>query len=206
MARATACRGRPQLSGPRPPRLALLAGVVAAQMLATGLTALASTGAVPGGTLHAVKRSSEQIHRVLIRDPQEHGLRQLSFAQTRLSEIGKLIASGAGNTPSQPDRPDTAARMLNAGKSELVARALSDMDEDIRQGAAIVTGYAVQHRADPALAALAGWASTEEYRQAGFWDRRGGTGWPCMTRQVLSSKPYRQVPLVPLRAVVSLDG
>jgi hypothetical protein len=140
------------------PRLAFLAGLAAALVLVTGLTLLASSRALPGDLLYAVKRSGEQVEYVLAHNPQERGLRKLSSARTRLAEVGQLIARDAGTSPGQPGgtgQPPGGS----AADAGLLARALADMDADTKAGAALVTGYAVQHRSDQALVELAGWTA-----------------------------------------------
>jgi hypothetical protein len=162
-------RGRhqqPQSQQPRSrsPRLAFLAGALAALVLVSGLTLLASTRALPGDTLYAIKRSSEQFELALMRDPAQRALRQLSFAQTRLAEVGQLV--GRRDIASlDPRRPDVAgpSQLTDTGAG-LVARALQDMDADTRQGASQLTSYAVQRQSDPTLATMAGWTA----------DQRGG--------------------------------
>src|SRR5262249_51214141 len=139
------------------PRLAFLAGLAAALVLVSGLTLLASNRALPGDTLYAVKRSGEQVELALVHNPQERGLRGLSFAQTRLTEVGQLIARGAGTSPGQHNGTGGARGTPAADDSGLLTRTLADMDADTRDGAVLVTGYAVQQRSDQALAELARW-------------------------------------------------
>jgi hypothetical protein len=145
------------------PRLAFLAGLAAALVLVTALTVLASYRALPGDTLYALKRHSEQVELALERNPQERGLKELSLAQTRLAEIGQLIARGTGTAPGQPGG--------SAADTGLLAQALADMDKYTREGAAQVTEYAVQHRSDQALAELARWTAAQQAAVAGMRSR-----------------------------------
>jgi hypothetical protein len=147
---------------PRSPRLAFLAGAVAAMVLVTGLTLLASGRALPGDTLYAFKRSSEHVELALVRDPHERGLRQLSFARTRLEEIGQLLARGAGVSLGRHTRTVAAGGVLAAGDADLVVRALDDMDRDTAQGAALITTDAVRKQSDRSLVALSGWTAAQQ--------------------------------------------
>ncbi len=157
--------------GARSPRLAFLAGALAALMLVTGLTLLASSRALPGDTLYAVKRSSEHLELALVHDPQERGLRQLSFAQTRLEEIGQLIARGGGVSLGAHTRTVASGHALTAGDVDLVRQALDDMDRDTVQGASLVTTYAVSRRSDQSLATLATWAVAQRSTLTGMQGR-----------------------------------
>src|SRR5262249_4246908 len=133
---------------PRPARLAFATGALAALGLVAALPLLASSQALPGGTLDAVKRRREQLVLALWRDPQERGMRQLSFARTRLEEISQLVAQGGGVSIGAGTRTLASGGTLAAGDADLVSRTLSDMDTDTREGAALVTSYAVQHDSD----------------------------------------------------------
>jgi hypothetical protein len=147
---------------PRSPRLAFLAGALAALVLITGLTLLASSRALPGDTLYAVKRSSEHLELALVHDPHERGLRQLSFARTRLEEIGQLLSRGGGVSLGPHTRTVAAGGVLAAGDADPVVRALDDMDCDTAQGAALLTTYAVSKQSDRALVNLSGWTAAQQ--------------------------------------------
>jgi hypothetical protein len=141
----------------RNPRLAFLAGAMAALVTVTGLTLLASHKALPGDTLYSVKRSSEHLELALLHDPQERGLRQLGFAQTRLEEIGQLLSREGGISIGQHTRTVAGGGGLASGDADLVLRALTDMDDDTREGASLITTAATQKRADAPLVTLATW-------------------------------------------------
>jgi Domain of unknown function (DUF5667) len=136
------------------PRLAFLAGTLAALVLISGLTLLASSRAVPGDTLYGIKRSSESLELALVHDPLDKGHRQLRFAEERLGEISTLVrrtpGSGAGSSGT-----------LGSADTDRMLAAMVDMDRDTGEGAAIITGLAVQQRSDALLSELSSWATQQ---------------------------------------------
>lgn len=140
------------------PRLAFLAGALAALVLVSGLTLLVSSRALPGDTLYALKRSSEQIELALVHDPQQRALRQLSFAQTRLTEVTQLAQRDDTGPLGSTQQPGAATGQLTDADG-LLLQALGDMDTDTVQAAKQLTSYAVQQLSDSTLSTLAHWAA-----------------------------------------------
>lgn len=151
--------GRTQRLGGRAgsPRLAFLAGTLAALVLISGLTLLASSRAVPGDSLYAIKRSSENLELALLHNPRDRGERNLSFARERLQEINSLL-SRSGVAPGSP--AGGSGTLGSAGTGQMLA-ALDDMDRSTNEGASLLTGLAVEQRSDPLLTQLAGWSAEQ---------------------------------------------
>ncbi|HSV65312.1 MAG TPA: DUF5667 domain-containing protein [Mycobacteriales bacterium] len=226
--RPAAHRSRPQ----RSPKLAFLAGTLAAMVLVTGLTMLASSRALPGDALYALKRSSEHLELALVHDPKERGLRQLGFAQTRLGEVQKLL--GRGGVPLDPRaRTGPDGEPLATGDTSLVSQVLRDMDSDTLQGVRLLMTYAVQKSVDAPLATLSGWATDQRAELSSvlallpepasaqareslvLLDRlttriqqlRGGLACSCLTgRTVDDLGPVPCSPCVPLVAPTTPEG
>jgi hypothetical protein len=148
--------GRTQRLGGRAgsPRLAFLAGTLAALVLISGLTLLASNNAVPGDSLYAIKRSSENLELALLHNPQDRGERKLSFARERLQEINSLVARNGS-----PAGGSTGTGTFGSADTNQMLAALKDMDRSTGEGAALLTGLAVQKQSAQLLAELDAWAN-----------------------------------------------
>ncbi len=120
---ATALGGRTQsvrqvsTRGPGRTRLAVLIGVAAGAIILSGVSA-ASTGALPGDPLYSVKRSTERAQLALAGSDTSRGKLYLEFARNRVAEAGRVDA-------------------------EQARTALADMDNETRQGVALLLGAAV---------------------------------------------------------------
>jgi hypothetical protein len=135
------------------PRLAFLAGALAALVLISGLTLLASSGAVPGDRLYGIKRSSEQLELALVHDPQDRGQRQLTFAQNRLQEIDKLV--DRNRTELGP--ATSGSGTFGSADTDRMLAAMGDMDRNTNEGAVLISTLAVQQHSEQLLASLADW-------------------------------------------------
>jgi hypothetical protein len=169
-AKAGAARPRPVVPAPRggraqrlaktgSPRLAFLAGALAALVMISGLTLLASSRAVPGDTLYAIKRSSENLELALAHGPADRGNRQLGFAWERLLEIGKLVARN-GNELG-PATSTTGSGTLGSPDTDRMLDVLQDMDGATGEGVAIITGLAVEQRSQSMLNQLESWTTKQ---------------------------------------------
>jgi hypothetical protein len=141
------------------PRLAFLAGALAALVMISGLTLLASARAVPGDTLYAIKRSSENLELALAHGPGDRGNRQLGFARERLLEIGKLVARNSSELG--PATSTTGTGTLGSPDTDRMLEVLLDMDGATGEGVAIITGLAVEQRSESVLTQLGSWTTSQ---------------------------------------------
>jgi hypothetical protein len=120
-------------------RTRLAAGLAGAAMTVTALATLAalSTDARPGDVLYGVKRGTEQTQLALAGD--DRGLTLLDLAETRLDELAAL--------------PDLAAADVRG--------LLGTMDDQTREGAALLAAEAVDGRDAAPVAGLADWAGRQ---------------------------------------------
>jgi hypothetical protein len=108
-------------------RLAILIGVAAGAIVLSGVSA-ASTGALPGDPLYSVKRSTERAQLALAGSDASRGRLYLEFARSRLAE----------------------ARQVNSQAGTVLA----DMDDETRQGAALLLSSALTNHDSSAVTAV----------------------------------------------------
>jgi hypothetical protein len=120
-------------------RTRLTAGLAGAAMTVTALGTLAalSTDAQPGDVLYGVKRGTEQTQLALAGD--DRGLTLLEFARTRLDELAALTDPAAAD----------------------VVALLDTMDTQTQEGAALLTGQAVEGRDPAPVDGLTDWAGRQ---------------------------------------------
>lgn len=145
-----------RLAGWPHPRLAFLAGALAALVLVTGVALVVSRTALPGQSLYTVKRGGEGLELALAANPQQRGMRRLLFAERRLGEVSALVQRDGTEAVPPTNDPDAT----------LVVQTLQDMDSETQQGTALVAGYAVQHRDGTLLGELSDWAAAQQDRVA----------------------------------------
>lgn len=151
------------------PRLAFLAGGLAALILVAGVALLASRQAVPGDTLYPIKRGGEGLELALVSDPQRRGMQQLTFAERRLTEVHELVRRNGVPAPVAPiDPPGSITGAV------LAIQALQDMDVETAEGTALITGYAVRQASGQSLGALADWTTAQRGRVATMSAQVGG--------------------------------
>ncbi|MFP5370727.1 MAG: DUF5667 domain-containing protein [Actinomycetes bacterium] len=157
------------IAAPGRRRTRLTAGLAGA---ALGLTTLASLVAAadaarPGDVLYGLKRGTEQTQLALAGNARGEVL--LDLAGTRLDEVRALVDEGATALPAAGAGP--GGTVLAAGSdASLVAETLATMDAQTADGAAELTGRAVDGDDSRPLGVLAEWA----VRQAdGLADLRG---------------------------------
>lgn len=138
-----------------------LAGAMAALavLVATlGVLTIVSRDALPGDSLYAVKRGSEQAQVALTFDESARGFVLLHQAERRLDEVTALLdAPGtalAGGRPGQP--------LAAGGTDDDVIRTLTEMDEQTQAGIALLTGAAVAAEDEATLAVIPVWAEGQQ--------------------------------------------
>lgn len=126
-------------SAPRSPRRwhrALAGGLVATVVAGTG-AAVASTRALPGGSLYELKRGIESVQLALADTELERGRELLEQAGTRLDEVERLAASSTAGEPAT---------------RRAMARTLDQMQLATAAGASALTrAYAESGDAEPML-------------------------------------------------------
>ena len=138
-----AARIRQALSGRR-----LIAGLAGLSVIvaALGIVSLLAQSAIPGDSLYALKRGTEQARVVLAGDEQSEGRVLLGLATTRLGELGSLLnepvsfrATGSGVQAAASDdvsdlllsTMDTMDRQTTDGTSALTSVAVDDSEAEI---------------------------------------------------------------------------
>ena len=140
----------------------LTAGLAGAAMTVTALASLVAVAddARPGDVLYDLKRGTEQTQLALAGD--SRGQTLLDFASTRLDELEALVGDGGTALPATPAGGPGDATVSAAGADPaLVLETLRTMDDQTEEGAAWLTGRAVD-TTDPApLDRLARWAGAQ---------------------------------------------
>jgi len=131
----------------------LIAGVATLSVLvaAMGVLALMAQNALPGETLYAVKRGTEQARLVLASNDQAEGRVLLGLASTRLQELDQLLdeplpvdASGAGLQAAAP-------------ASDLLISTMDTMDSQTAAGTRALTTAAMDEDSLPILQFVGEW-------------------------------------------------
>lgn len=141
------------------PRLASAAAALTVLVALSGVTLVASHNALPGDPLYALKRKTEHIELALARNDEAKAHRHLDFATTRATELRDLVDK-APTTPVRTASPPPLR--LDADQTALVSSTLQDMDRDTRNGARLLTTYAVSKSDRDALDALATWEAQQQ--------------------------------------------
>ena len=140
----------------------LTASLAGAALTVTALASLVAVAddARPGDVLYDLKRGTEQTQLALAGD--SRGQTLLDFASTRLDELEALVGEGGTALPAAPAGGPGDATVSAAGADPaLVLETLRTMDEQTEEGAAWLTGRAVD-TTDPApLDRLARWAGAQ---------------------------------------------
>lgn len=148
-------------------RLAFAVAALATILATAGLLTLASRDALPGDTLYAVKRGSEQVQIGLTWDPDERGFALLHFAETRLAEVTELVDQPAALVAGAPRTPVAAG----ADTHEAVVRTLAEMDRQTTAGVSLLTASAVQSSDEATLQILPTWAAGQQSLLDALWQR-----------------------------------
>ena len=140
-------------SGGRVPRTVLALGSVAAVLvLMLGLASWMSDRALPGDSLYAIKRASENLQLSMAASEVEKAGSYLQLAAYRTGEAAQLISQEVGGSPP------------SARTSELVRQALAGVDADSRSGMRLL-GMATVHAGSPdPLARASTWLPQQESR------------------------------------------
>ena len=143
---------------PGPWRSRFTAGLAGAALSITALATLvaAADAARPGDVLYDLKRGTEQTQLALAGDARGEVL--LELAGTRLDEVRELVDAG------------TTALPAAGNDAELVVETLATMDAQTADGAAELTGRAVDGDDPGRLALLADWAAGQSDGLAGLRD------------------------------------
>jgi hypothetical protein len=122
---------------------ASMAGVVAL----TGVSVGASRS-LPGDALYGMKRSAEGVQLSLARNDVNRGKRHLQHAETRLSEVAKIVGEDIALGPA-PTGPGQITVAFGGSKSTRVAGALHAMDDATRDGTRLLfDAYAAEQDDD----------------------------------------------------------
>lgn len=106
---------------------------------ALGVMSLLAQSAIPGDSLYAVKRGTEQARLVLAGDEQSQGRVLLGFATTRLGELGSLL-----DEPVSFSATGSGVQAADSGDvSELLVTTMETMDRQTTDGTSALTSAAV---------------------------------------------------------------
>jgi len=147
----------------------VMAGIAGLSVIvaALGILALLAQSAIPGDTLYALKRGTEQARLVLAGNEQAEGRVLLGFASTRLDEIDKLldepVALIAGGTGVQAADGSSVA--------ELLVSTMDIMDRQTTEGTAALTSAAVGESSLPLLQYVGEWGIEQFGALDGLTDR-----------------------------------
>ena len=139
------------------PRRRVVAGLAGLSVLvaALGVLALFAQTAIPGDTLYALKRGTEQARLVLAGSEQDEGRVLLSLASTRMEEIVQLLdepsdvsVTGSGVQAADAD---------GAAIAELLIATMETMDVETTGGTSALTTVAVQQADLPTLQFIGQW-------------------------------------------------
>lgn len=117
-------------------RIGVAAGAMASVVALTGV-GVASTRSLPGQPFYGVKRFSEGIQLDLASGDTAKGTKHFEFAATRLREV-KALAHDEGSLSLGTTGTPVAAG-LGGSKSDHIAQALRDFDQETRAGSALLT-------------------------------------------------------------------
>ena len=140
----------------------LTAGLAGAALTVTALASLVAVAdnARPGDILYDLKRGTEQTQLALAGD--SRGQTLLDFASTRLDELEALVGDGGTALPATPAGGPGDVTVSAAGADPaLVLETLRTMDDQTEEGAAWLTGRAVDTTDAAPLDRLAQWAGVQ---------------------------------------------
>jgi len=139
------------------PRRRLLTGLAGLSVLvaALGVLALFAQNAIPGDTLYALKRGTEQARLVLAGSEQEEGRVLLSLASTRMEEIVHLLDEPAAM--SVAGSGVQAADGGGAAIAGLLIATMETMDAQTAGGTTALTTAAVDQADLPTLQFIGQW-------------------------------------------------
>ena len=150
-------------------RSRLTAGLAGAALSITALASLvaAADSARPGDVLYDLKRGTEQTRLALAGDARGEVL--LDLAGTRLDEVRALVDAGPTALPAAAAGP--GGTVVAAGNDvDLIVGTLGTMDAQTADGAAQLTGRAVDNGEPKPLAFLSDWLAGQAEELAGLWD------------------------------------
>lgn len=148
---------------------AIAAGAMASVVAVSGV-AVAGSQSLPGDPFYGVKRTTEAIQLRMADGDVEKGTRHLDLAATRLREVRGLTlgrdaadagpvlgpsAMSGGLVLRSAEQPLAAGAALSAGVADRVRSTLADMDEQTREGSALLTAAFRESQAPEPLRALA---------------------------------------------------
>lgn len=125
--------------------IAIVTAVVAVFGLLLGGAVWMSRKALPGDALYGLKRASENLELATASGPTDKAADYLSFAHTRVSEVGDLLSQSGGGS-------------VDGHTAGLVRSTLGSADSDLRQAAQLLGTTAVRNRSGKSLSALTSWA------------------------------------------------
>lgn len=186
--------------------LATITAVIAVFAMLLGGAVWISKKALPGDALYALKRANENVALSTAGGDTAKGRVYLGLAKTRSEEVQALLSRSssmaAGTGPS-------AAAGVNAHTAKLIRTTLGLADTDVRNGAQLLGGKAVQsHSADP-LSIFTSWAPGQIRRLQSITDRLGSGAThdraAASTRLVVAALARAQR-LIPMLGCNSMDN
>lgn len=118
-----------------------------------GVLALLAQSAIPGDTLYALKRGTEQVRLVLAGTEQEEGLVLLGFATTRLEEIVELL-----DEPVPVTATGSGVQAADGGEfADLLISTMETMDSQTTDGTNLLTTSAVDDAEAEILSIVGEW-------------------------------------------------
>ncbi|MBA3339408.1 MAG: hypothetical protein H0T54_06650 [Geodermatophilaceae bacterium] len=133
----------------------VIAGIASLSVIvaALGILALLAQSAIPGDTLYALKRGTEQARLVLAGSEQAEGRVLLGFASTRLDELDKLL-----NAPVALTAAGSGVQAADAGSvADLLVTTMDTMDRQTSDGTNALTTAAVDSGSLPMLQFVGQW-------------------------------------------------
>jgi hypothetical protein len=132
--------------------LAVSGAVVAVCAVVLGLLVWFSSKSIPGDTLYAVKRASEDVKLALTGGDVARGKTYLKHAETRANEVLKVWTDSVGS-----HAPPTNASQIKPRADKLMTSTLGDADSDARHASRLITTKAVASKSPDPLNAVLSW-------------------------------------------------
>ena len=145
-------------------RRSLVAVAALAVLVGTaGGLSLASRDALPGDTLYAAKRATEQVQLGLTFDTDTRGVALLHLAETRLAEVtGLLDAPTALSLTGTGDVRRVDLVLAAGADSSVVVDTLAVMDRQTKAGVSLLTNSALDSSDLSTLSIVPGWADGQQ--------------------------------------------